>query len=188
MVFQEVSASSVRAIWLLIYLTGTPSWKRDISVSWRFVCVCAEYHLWLESGPDQHFLGKLYPPLSCEFLIFSNVFFSKVFSGCSLQIDCQVIETCCEPNTLPWYSCSYVYPVCRQTFWAGLEKRPCIPGTSWGTEAEDTRTLAWKNIIANWDALHETSWVPRNHLPALLSCFLDAIETCAPNTGSSNRR
>lgn len=48
-----VSMSTISVILLLFYLTGTPGQKCDISFSWGFVCVCAEYQLWLEPDINQ---------------------------------------------------------------------------------------------------------------------------------------
>lgn len=132
----SVSIPRISAILLLIYLTGTPGQKYDISFSWGFVHACAEYQLCLE--PD---INKTNIFWGNSKLGVSHVLCLKVFLV-SLGINCLVMESWCElcgtytSSDIYFHGLSWVclYPACKQTFWASLE----------------IKTFYFRNILRNW--------------------------------------
>lgn len=97
-VLYEVSTSSFSVILLLIYLSGRPGQKCDISVSWGFVCVCAQNTTFALNQTRANFFGEIVPSSKLGVSHIQQGLSSKVFSGALLWIDCQVIESWREPR------------------------------------------------------------------------------------------
>lgn len=119
--------------------------KSGISISRELTCVCAEYHLWLESDQVRHFWGKLHPLPAWEFPIFSSIFVQRSSQEvhCELTVRLLTAGVSLGYTVLPWHASPWIIMELsvpsRQTFRASLA----------------IKTLYSRNILRNQGRGHQ---------------------------------